>query len=386
MKKDNVLLYDGGLIDYELWNAPVIIDLKGLYISQNGVKLTDEDGDRDGYAIPHIRKSILADALLADIRMGDVQTSTTFACDIRVQKGEYIQPHTQVTVNNATLTTNSKGAWLITKSMLMAVTVTHKEKPLWRIDHAINGELTINPQEKQPMAEKQETLEANFTNDELQNFAEGKINLTIPLVYEDEDKIQHNAGEVTLTHVKYGETNHEGIIAETFCWPHQLHDVGTQEVVFALQVYTQDMDLLSFEFACDRFPSRHVGFLPFGLDCIVPVNVTISRKTNGEKHDNTSSEPLNASQKKIAETCDAIKNLLLEKNRKYGDSALNPVRVFSKADTVEQIKVRMDDKLSRIRNEQGDEDEDVYMDLAGYLVLMLIAKEEQKKTKGETDK
>lgn len=92
------------------------------------------------------------------------------------------------------------------------------------------------------------------------------------------------------------------------------------------------------------------------------------------------------SQKKIAETCDAIKNLLLEKNRKYGDSALNPVRVFSKADKVEQIKVRMDDKLSRIKNEQGDEDEDVYMDLAGYLVLMLIAKEEQKqkeKKKGE---
>lgn len=92
-------------------------------------------------------------------------------------------------------------------------------------------------------------------------------------------------------------------------------------------------------------------------------------------------DDMNDTQLKIAEKCDAIKNLLLEKNRKYGNSALNPVRVFSKADTVEQIKVRMDDKLSRIRNEQGDEDEDVYMDLAGYLVLMLIAKEEQKQQK-----
>ena len=36
----------------------------------------------------------------------------------------------------------------------------------------------------------------------------------------------------------------------------------------------------------------------------------------------------------IATTCDGIKELLLEKNRKYGDSALNPVRVFSKSDSM----------------------------------------------------
>lgn len=76
----------------------------------------------------------------------------------------------------------------------------------------------------------------------------------------------------------------------------------------------------------------------------------------------------------IIETCDSIKELLLEKNRKYGNSALNPCRVFSKADSVEQLKVRIDDKINRIKNEQNDEDEDVVKDLIGYLVLLIIAR------------
>ena len=79
------------------------------------------------------------------------------------------------------------------------------------------------------------------------------------------------------------------------------------------------------------------------------------------------------SQEKISKTCDDIKDLLLEKNRKYGDSALSPVRVFSSADTVEQIRVRLDDKLSRIRNSALDEDEDPIIDLVGYLILLKIA-------------
>lgn len=75
----------------------------------------------------------------------------------------------------------------------------------------------------------------------------------------------------------------------------------------------------------------------------------------------------------IATSCDEIKELLLDKNRKYGDSALNPVRIFSKVSTLEQLKVRMDDKLSRLRNAQDDEDEDPVTDLIGYLVLYKVA-------------
>ena len=69
-----------------------------------------------------------------------------------------------------------------------------------------------------------------------------------------------------------------------------------------------------------------------------------------------------------------IREMLLDKNRKYGNSALKPMRVFSKAPPLEQIAVRMDDKLSRIKSAQGDDLEDAKLDLLGYLVLERIAK------------
>lgn len=79
----------------------------------------------------------------------------------------------------------------------------------------------------------------------------------------------------------------------------------------------------------------------------------------------------------IRAECQNIADLLVEKNRAYGDSALNPVRIMSKADSVEQIKVRLDDKLSRLA--RGSEaGEDVILDLIGYLVLLRIAKKESR--------
>jgi len=82
--------------------------------------------------------------------------------------------------------------------------------------------------------------------------------------------------------------------------------------------------------------------------------------------------------------CDSIKRLLIEKNKRYGDSALTPVRVFSKASTVEQLLVRIDDKLSRIKSGAGllANDEDVIQDLIGYLVLLKIALARQVDTNG----
>lgn len=83
-------------------------------------------------------------------------------------------------------------------------------------------------------------------------------------------------------------------------------------------------------------------------------------------------------QEEIKAMCDAVAQMLIEKNRKYGNSALEPLRIFSKADMLETIRVRMDDKLCRIKNEQSDEDEDVYMDLMGYLVLYMIGLKQKK--------
>ena len=75
----------------------------------------------------------------------------------------------------------------------------------------------------------------------------------------------------------------------------------------------------------------------------------------------------------IAAACNELKAMLQAKNKAYGNSALEPMRVFSKAEPTEQIRVRIDDKLSRIRNGTID-DEDTILDLIGYLILLRIAR------------
>lgn len=64
-----------------------------------------------------------------------------------------------------------------------------------------------------------------------------------------------------------------------------------------------------------------------------------------------------------------VYQLLCDKNRKYGNSVIEPVRVFSKASPLEQIRVRMDDKISRLMSAQVDDNEDAKFDLLGYLLI-----------------
>ena len=89
---------------------------------------------------------------------------------------------------------------------------------------------------------------------------------------------------------------------------------------------------------------------------------------------------MSESETKISGVCDDIKELLIHKNRKYGNSALKPCRVFSKGSAVEQLLVRIDDKLNRIMQGAGllAEDEDVVNDLIGYLVLLKIGMNDEK--------
>ena len=76
----------------------------------------------------------------------------------------------------------------------------------------------------------------------------------------------------------------------------------------------------------------------------------------------------------IEEMCDSMKELLLQKNRNYGDSATNPSNVFSKGSPVESICARIDDKLMRIQNKGiNDKTEDTVSDLIGYLILLKVA-------------
>jgi len=64
------------------------------------------------------------------------------------------------------------------------------------------------------------------------------------------------------------------------------------------------------------------------------------------------------------------------KNAAYGDSAANPLRIFSSADSVEQIKVRIDDKLRRVARGTAFAGEDTLLDLIGYLAILAAIRKE----------
>jgi predicted secreted acid phosphatase len=78
------------------------------------------------------------------------------------------------------------------------------------------------------------------------------------------------------------------------------------------------------------------------------------------------------SQQKIADVCDEMKNVLMYKNEKYGDSALHPNNVFYKGDSTNSIKIRLDDKIGRVKNCKETRINDV-ADIIGYSVLLLVS-------------
>lgn len=75
---------------------------------------------------------------------------------------------------------------------------------------------------------------------------------------------------------------------------------------------------------------------------------------------------------------------LTAKNRRYGDSAASPLRIFSRAEADEQLRVRIDDKLSRIAHARGADDEDTLLDLCGYLALLAAVGEVSREGRSST--
>lgn len=79
-------------------------------------------------------------------------------------------------------------------------------------------------------------------------------------------------------------------------------------------------------------------------------------------------------QQKIHELMGAMKDLLLYKNQKYGDSAINPKKIFYKGDSTNSILIRLDDKIGRVMSntEESPRVNDV-CDIIGYCTLLLIS-------------
>ncbi len=80
----------------------------------------------------------------------------------------------------------------------------------------------------------------------------------------------------------------------------------------------------------------------------------------------------------ITAECTAVKDLLLAKNKEYGNSVLEPAGVFSGLSSEEQINVRIDDKLKRIQTIRGlgssSIPEDTEQDLIGYLIMKRVVR------------
>lgn len=83
---------------------------------------------------------------------------------------------------------------------------------------------------------------------------------------------------------------------------------------------------------------------------------------------------LTDTQLKISEILDAMKDLLLYKNKKYGDSAINPKKIFYKGDSTNSILIRLDDKIGRVMSNPDEKPRtnDV-ADIIGYCTLLLIS-------------
>jgi len=77
---------------------------------------------------------------------------------------------------------------------------------------------------------------------------------------------------------------------------------------------------------------------------------------------------------KIDQITGSLNSLLKYKNENYGDSALNPIKIFSDLDADDSIAIRLDDKLGRVKNSKALRKNDIG-DILGYLVLLCASKD-----------
>ena len=76
-------------------------------------------------------------------------------------------------------------------------------------------------------------------------------------------------------------------------------------------------------------------------------------------------------QEKIRKKCDQIRDLLIEKNKSYGNSVFDRGVLFE-VDPMYAIQARINDKLNRIKSKETYMSENDLMDLTGYLILLQV--------------
>lgn len=83
-------------------------------------------------------------------------------------------------------------------------------------------------------------------------------------------------------------------------------------------------------------------------------------------------------QDKIRKKCDQIRDLLIEKNKSYGNSVFDKGVLFE-VDPMYAIQARINDKLNRIKSKETYMSDNDLMDLTGYLILLQVYKDHKEK-------
>jgi len=79
--------------------------------------------------------------------------------------------------------------------------------------------------------------------------------------------------------------------------------------------------------------------------------------------------------KKILNQCLDIAELLLDKNKKYDNSAFESINIFSSQNAIDKVRGRIDSKIKRIQKSNPSDQEDSITDLIGYLIILKILRE-----------
>ena len=90
-------------------------------------------------------------------------------------------------------------------------------------------------------------------------------------------------------------------------------------------------------------------------------------------------------QEEIRKKCNEIRDLLIEKNKSYGNSVFDKGVLFN-VDPMYAIQARINDKLNRIKSKETYMSENDLMDLTGYLILLQVYMDEVDKRMSETIK
>lgn len=141
---------------------------------------------------------------------------------------------------------------------------------------------------------------------------------------------------------------------------------GTKEEIDVWNNRTEIAEMDNCELPCQCLDC---AFGDKYADCLLTTEIFEFIKNQAEV---TIETELTETQKKINSVVDGIKEVLFTKNARYGNAALEPLRIFSKKESTEtDIPSRLDEKLSRIKNSPELRVNDV-ADLIGYSVLLLI--------------